>query len=129
MSLTSSDGIDACLPGTDPDNVIGGRYPDLSVADLVGPGGLHDGVDNTASAVSTVVEVRAPDRGPVLYQVGNALAASGVTITRALVNTLGAEALDVFYVQTVTGSRVDDPASQERLIATVTRALLSNVPD
>jgi [protein-PII] uridylyltransferase len=93
------------------------------------PSDVRVTIDNTASAVSTVVEVRAPDRGPVLYQVGNALAASGVTITRALVNTLGAEALDVFYVQTVTGSRVDDPASQQRLIATVTRALLSNVPD
>jgi [protein-PII] uridylyltransferase len=93
------------------------------------PADVRVTIDNAASAVATVVEVRAPDRGPVLYQVGNALTACGVTITRALVNTLGAEVLDVFYVQTVAGSRVDDPADQERLIGIVTGALLANAPD
>ncbi len=41
-------------------------------------------IDNSASATSTVVEVRAPDRGPVLYQVAGALADRGLTITAAL---------------------------------------------
>jgi [protein-PII] uridylyltransferase len=81
-------------------------------------------VDNSASATSTLVEVRAPDRGPVLYQVANALADSGVTITCALVNTLGAEAIDVFYVQTVAGTKVDDPDDRQRLAAAVTQALV-----
>jgi [protein-PII] uridylyltransferase len=81
-------------------------------------------VDNSASAASTLVEVRAPDRGPVLFQVANALAESGVTITCALVNTLGAEAIDVFYVQTVEGTKVDDPDDQQRLTAAVTQALV-----
>jgi [protein-PII] uridylyltransferase len=57
-----------------------------------------------------VVEVRAPDRGPVLYRVSHALAGCDVDITRALVSTLGAEAIDVFYVQRVGGGRVIDPA-------------------
>jgi [protein-PII] uridylyltransferase len=81
-------------------------------------------IDNSASATSTLVEVRAPDRGPVLYQVASALADSGVTITCALVNTLGAEAIDVFYVQTIAGAKVKDPADQQRLAAAVTAALV-----
>jgi [protein-PII] uridylyltransferase len=81
-------------------------------------------VDNAASAASTLVEVRAPDRGPVLYQVANALADSGVTITCALVNTLGAEAIDVFYVQTVAGTKVDDPDDRQRLADAVKEALV-----
>jgi [protein-PII] uridylyltransferase len=93
------------------------------------PSDVRVTIDNTASATSTVVEVRAPDRGPVLYRVASALAACGVTITRALINTLGAEALDVFYVHSLAGSRVDDPASQDRLAAAVTRALLADIPD
>jgi [protein-PII] uridylyltransferase len=93
------------------------------------PADVRVTIDNAASAAASVVEVRAPDRGPVLYQVGQALAGCGVTITRALVNTLGAEVLDVFYVQTVAGSRVDDPASQQALAEAVTRALLSDAGD
>ncbi len=80
-------------------------------------------IDNEASAVSTVVEVRAPDRGAVLYRVARALADSGVTITCALISTLGAEAVDVFYVQNVAGGRVVDPAHQ----ATLQEAVLAAV--
>ena len=52
-----------------------------------------------------------------------ALAESGVTITRALVSTLGAEAIDVFYVQTIDGGRVTDPAHQANLRRAVLGAL------
>ncbi|HLI55298.1 MAG TPA: [protein-PII] uridylyltransferase, partial [Acidimicrobiales bacterium] len=38
---------------------------------------------------ATIVEVRAPDRGPVLHRVAAALSACGLTITCALVDTLG----------------------------------------
>jgi [protein-PII] uridylyltransferase len=85
-------------------------------------------IDTTASVTSTVVEVRAPDRGPVLYQLARALTGCGVTITRALINTLGPEVLDVFYVQTVDGTPVDDPTSQQQLVGAVTRALLADGP-
>jgi [protein-PII] uridylyltransferase len=80
-------------------------------------------IDNSASATSTVVEVRAPDRGPVLYQVAGALAGRGLTIAAALINTLGAEVIDVFYVQTATGGQVVDAAEQERLASAVAAAL------
>jgi [protein-PII] uridylyltransferase len=80
-------------------------------------------LDNSASAVASVVEVRAPDRGPVLYQVTRALTSSDVTITRALINTLGAEVIDVFYVQAIEGGQVVDPDDQRRLITAVESSL------
>ena len=80
-------------------------------------------IDNDASVASTVVEVRAPDRGPVLYQIAGALTSAGVSITRALVSTLGAEAIDVFYVQTLDGGRVDDPRQRALLADAVREAL------
>ena len=40
---------------------------------------------------------------------------AALTITCALINTLGAEVIDVFYVQTVAGDQVVDPDSQQQL--------------
>jgi [protein-PII] uridylyltransferase len=80
-------------------------------------------IDNGASAASTVVEVRAPDRGAVLYRLAKALADSGLTITSALVTTMGAGVIDVFYVQDASGERLADPQALARLAATVESAL------
>ncbi|HLH69616.1 MAG TPA: hypothetical protein VKY90_11415, partial [Candidatus Dormibacteraeota bacterium] len=66
---------------------------------------------------ATIVEVRAPDRGPVLHRVAAALSACGLTITCALVDTLGAEAVDVFYVEPI------DEAAQAEVAETVLRML------
>ena len=79
--------------------------------------------DLESSPASTIVEVRAPDRGPVLYRVARALSASDVTITCALVTTLGAEAIDVFYVHRIAGGRVEDPAH----LAQLERAVLDSL--
>jgi [protein-PII] uridylyltransferase len=79
--------------------------------------------DNTSSPTSTIVEVRAADRGPVLYRVTRALASAGVSITCALVSTLGAEAIDVFYVRDETEGRVTDPALLELIETAVLAAL------
>jgi [protein-PII] uridylyltransferase len=96
------------------------RYRRPSTPGVPGPV-VH--IDNAASATATVVEVRAPDRGPVLHQVTRALTECGLTINRALVNTLGAEVIDVFYVQTVDGGQVVDPAAQRQLVEHVATAL------
>jgi len=80
-------------------------------------------IDNSASAVATVVEVRTVDRGPVLYDLANAVADAGLTITSALINTLGAEVIDVFYVQTLAGGQVTDPGAQRQLLAALEAAL------
>jgi [protein-PII] uridylyltransferase len=79
--------------------------------------------DTESSPSATIVEVRAADRGPVLYRVTRALAGSGATITCALVSTLGAEAVDVFYVRDDHGRRIEDRAVLARLEAAVLGAL------
>jgi [protein-PII] uridylyltransferase len=79
--------------------------------------------DLESSTTSTIVEVRAPDRGPVLYHVTRALTACGTTITCALVSTLGAEAIDVFYVHGREGGRVEDPAHLRQIEEAVLASL------
>jgi len=59
-----------------------------------------------ASSYATVVEVRAPDTGPVLYRIARAISEAGLFITWARVSTLGSEVVDVFYVQTVDGGKL-----------------------
>ncbi len=93
---------------------IAARLPDVAVF-----------FDCTSSAASTIVEVRAPDRGPVLYKVTRALAGAGATITCALVSTLGAEAIDVFYVHDAKAGRIDDPARLAEIEAAIMRSLQS----
>ena len=56
-------------------------------------------VSNTASASTTMIDVRAPDAIAVLYRLASALAARGLDIRSAKVATLGHEVIDVFYVQ------------------------------
>ncbi|WP_331271996.1 [protein-PII] uridylyltransferase [Motilibacter aurantiacus] len=51
-----------------------------------------------ASHTATVLEVRASDRLGLLHRLGRALSFAGVDVRAARVATLGAEAVDVFYV-------------------------------
>jgi len=77
-------------------------------------------VDNEASARATLVEVRAPDGIAVLYRITRTLAALGLDVRHAKVATLGAEAVDAFYVVDAGGSKVDVGRRQE-----VQRAVLT----
>jgi [protein-PII] uridylyltransferase len=52
-----------------------------------------------ASAHATVLEVRAADRPGVVYLVCAALAGLGIAVRSAHVDTLGPQAVDVFYLQ------------------------------
>ncbi|HET9058798.1 MAG TPA: [protein-PII] uridylyltransferase [Acidimicrobiales bacterium] len=56
-------------------------------------------VDNDAGTSATIVEVRAPDSPGLLHRVGRALASLGLDIVSAQVSTLGAAAVDTFYVR------------------------------
>ncbi len=56
-------------------------------------------VSNDASAVTTVIDVRAPDEMALLYRLATALSARDLDIRSAKVATLGHEVVDVFYVQ------------------------------
>jgi [protein-PII] uridylyltransferase len=64
-----------------------------------------------ASRTATVIEVRAHDRPGLLWRVGQALGACGLQVRAAQVDTLGAEAVDVFYVVDEAGRPLEDPAA------------------
>jgi [protein-PII] uridylyltransferase len=66
-----------------------------------------------ASESATVVEVRAADRPGLLHRLGRALALMGVSVRGARVVTLGAEAVDVFYLQDEAGRPLDPSAARE----------------
>jgi [protein-PII] uridylyltransferase len=78
-----------------------------------------------ASQSSTVVEVRAHDEPGLLWRIGRALGECGLNVQAARVETLGAEAVDVFYVTDSAGELLTDPEARRRTIATVLAALSS----
>lgn len=57
-----------------------------------------------SSQLATVIEVRAQDVPGLLHRIGRALEAAGVTVRSAHVSTLGANAVDAFYVTDATGA-------------------------
>ncbi|MFC4906265.1 [protein-PII] uridylyltransferase [Actinomadura gamaensis] len=67
-----------------------------------------------ASATATVVEVRAHDRPGLLWRVGHALGECGLQVIAARVDTLGAEAVDTFYVVDAEGRPLGESAASVR---------------
>jgi [protein-PII] uridylyltransferase len=76
-----------------------------------------------ASDTATVVEVRAHDAPGLLWRIGRALGECGLDVRAARVETLGAEAVDVFYVVDADGQPVKDTGIRGQIAATVLRAL------
>ena len=76
-----------------------------------------------ASTSATVVEVRAHDEPGLLWRIGRALGECGLNVQAARVETLGAEAVDVFYVTDSTGGLLTDPDLRKRTVKTVLSAL------
>jgi [protein-PII] uridylyltransferase len=76
-----------------------------------------------ASRTATVVEVRAHDRPGLLWQIGQALGGCGLDVQTAQVDTLGAEAVDVFYVVDDQGAPLTDPAALRTVREKVLTAL------
>jgi [protein-PII] uridylyltransferase len=66
-----------------------------------------------ASAHSTVLEVRAADRPGVVYLVCAALARLDVAVRSAHIETLGPQAVDVFYVQEAAARVLSDRRAAE----------------
>ena len=79
--------------------------------------------DNAASSNSTLVEVRAPDKVGILYNITKTLADTGLDIRHARVQTLGNEVVDTFYVRTTIGEKVTDQRHRDE----VERAILYSV--
>jgi [protein-PII] uridylyltransferase len=76
-----------------------------------------------ASRTATVVEVRAHDAPGLLWRIGRALGENGLDVRAARVETLGAEAVDVFYVVGADGRPVTDAATRGLVAAQVLSAL------
>ncbi|MFC8452580.1 [protein-PII] uridylyltransferase [Kitasatospora sp. NPDC057223] len=80
----------------------------------VAPGG--------ASATATVLEVRAHDAPGLLHRIGRALDGAGVRVRTAHISTLGADAVDAFYVTDAAG-RPLTPGRAAEVAAAVQSAL------
>lgn len=71
--------------------------------------------DNELSAASTIVEVGGPDRLGLLYELSSTLTNAGLDTQQTLVQTVGGDVVDSFYVQTLDGTKLTDPAKQDEL--------------
>ncbi|MEV0582374.1 [protein-PII] uridylyltransferase [Nonomuraea sp. NPDC050310] len=76
-----------------------------------------------ASATATVVEVRAHDRPGLLWRIGRAFGDCGLDVKAAHVETLGAEAVDVFYVVDRAGRPLSDDVQRRAVRDQVLAAL------
>ncbi|MEN3333310.1 MAG: [protein-PII] uridylyltransferase [Blastocatellia bacterium] len=68
--------------------------------------------DTEASALSTVIEVRAEDQPGLAYKIANAIASLQFNITFAKITTEKSHALDVFYVTDARGQKLDAAGMQ-----------------
>ncbi|MGY1735519.1 [protein-PII] uridylyltransferase [Geodermatophilus sp. SYSU D00684] len=85
--------------------------------------------DSEVSGEATgIVEVRAGDRAGLLYRLTAALAAEGLDVTSARIETLGADAADYFYVCSPTGCPID-AGQRARVEAALVAAARGAVPD
>ncbi len=84
--------------------------------------GFLEDVSDTAS----VLEVRAHDRPALLFKLGATLSETGVDVRAARITTLGAEAVDVFYL--VHGGKPLEPLVRERVLGAVRGTLTMMVP-
>jgi [protein-PII] uridylyltransferase len=81
---------------------------------------IHDG----ASDEATVIEIRAHDGPALLHRVASAIAGTGASVRSAQVATMGADALDVFYLVDGEGRPLPRP-----LTAEVVGAVLEELSD
>ncbi|MQY12233.1 Bifunctional uridylyltransferase/uridylyl-removing enzyme [Streptomyces sp. RB5] len=70
-------------------------------------------VARVGSSVATVLEVRAQDAPGLLHRIGRALETAGVHVRSAHVSTLGANAVDAFYVTGPDGAPLGDLEATE----------------
>jgi [protein-PII] uridylyltransferase len=78
--------------------------------------------DDAASRTATVVEVRAHDVEGLLYRLTKAVADAGLDVRSARINTLGAEAVDTFYLVDGFGKLIDDNEQRTPLEAALLAA-------
>jgi [protein-PII] uridylyltransferase len=80
-------------------------------------------IERDASAEATVVEAEGLDRPGLLYELTQALAREGATISSAHISTYGERAVDAFYLQTRDGRKLEDAATLARIERALTDVL------
>jgi [protein-PII] uridylyltransferase len=75
-----------------------------------------------SSDLATVIEIRAHDAPGLLHRIGRALELTGVNVRSARISTLGANAVDAFYVTGADGSPLSE-ARASKVAKEVERAL------
>ena len=63
-------------------------------------------LDDATSQRATILEVRAPDDLGLLHRIATVLADEGLDVAAALVDTLGHEVVDVFYIRLPSGGKL-----------------------
>jgi [protein-PII] uridylyltransferase len=81
-----------------------------------------------ASELATVVEVRAHDEPGLLWRIGRALGDCDLDVRAARVETLGAEAVDVFYVTGTDGKPLTDANVRRDVVTRVLDSLRTQEP-
>jgi [protein-PII] uridylyltransferase len=74
-------------------------------------------VHEAASALATVIEVRAPDSRSLLHRLTSVLAESGLDVISARMSTIGHEVVDAFYVRQLSSGRRLDPEHLQEIVA------------
>jgi [protein-PII] uridylyltransferase len=90
-------------------------YAAASRPPAAAPARVEVTIDNDASDLATVVEVRAPDRIGTLYRITKALAELDLDVRLAKVNSLGHEVVDAFYVVDAGMAKLTDPERLEEI--------------
>lgn len=118
-------GLDAAVLRERLEAIVDGRVDAAGRLRPSGPTALEPTVvvRPEASVRATVLEVRATDRPGVVHLVCAALARLGLSVTSAHVDTLGPQAVDVFYVQEAQAGALTDRRAAEA--AHAVRAALS----
>ncbi|MGY1844290.1 [protein-PII] uridylyltransferase [Modestobacter sp. SYSU DS0875] len=84
--------------------------------------------DAEATGVTGLVEVRATDRAGLLHRLTAALAGEGLDVSSATIETLGADAVDAFYVADPSGTPID-AGQRERVERALVAAARGEVHD
>jgi [protein-PII] uridylyltransferase len=102
------------------------RYDSFSRPTAARPAEPRVFVDNDATDVATIVEVRAADGIGVLARITDVFAPHGVRVDQAYVSTLGHEVVDTFYVTRADGAKLTDPEVIDDLERELLRRLRSS---
>jgi [protein-PII] uridylyltransferase len=80
-------------------------------------------VENRESALYTLIEISAPDRIGLLYDIAHVMAGLLLEVRLAKADTLGERARDVFYVRGADGKKIEDPQQAEEIRAALMHRL------